>query len=128
MKYMDAQKALEGAKQRFRSLFMQMRSAGLDETDKTAEEKAIERKHVDRYFDEIDKEVAWDVVKPSFIGVFEEVFTETEIKDMLNFFKSPAGKAFKDKFPILSLRLMQTGQQAYGAVVIQIRRERQTNR
>ena len=120
MQHMEANQALDGAKQRFRSLFMQMRSAGLEDTNMTAEEKAIERKHVNKFFDDVDKEVSWNVVKPSFVAVFEEVFSETEIKELLSFYKSPAGKAFKEKFPTLSLRLMQTGQQAYGAVIMQL--------
>jgi hypothetical protein len=116
MQYMEAHKAFEGAKKGFRSMFMQMRLA---ETDKNPEEIAIEHKSINKFFDEIEKEISWETVKPTYIAIFEEVYTESEIREIVAFYRSPAGKAYKEKFPILSLKLIQTGQQAYGPVVME---------
>lgn len=117
MQYMEAPKALDTAKQRFRFMFEQMRYAETPEGLKNPEEAAIERKHIRKFFDQLDQEVTWDKVKPSFIAVFEEVFTETEIAEFLKFFKSPVGKAYLEKFPKLAVRLIETGQQAYGGIL-----------
>lgn len=84
------------------------------------EEKAIEQKHIRKFFDIIDNRVTWDLAKPSFVAVFEEVFTDTEITEILRFYMSPAGKAFNGKFPVLSLRLIQAGQRIYGSVLLDL--------
>lgn len=117
MQYMEARKALEEAKQRFRFMFEKMRYAETPSGLMNAEEVAIEQKHIRKFFDQLDQEVTWDKVKPAFAAVFEGVFTETEITELLKFFRSPAGKAYLEKFPVLAVRLIEAGQQAYGGIL-----------
>lgn len=114
MRYMEAHKAFEDARRMFRSQFILMRLA----EEESAEKKAIEQKELNEFFDEVDKKVLWDTVKPAYAAIFEEVYTESEIKGIVAFYNSPAGKAFRDKYSSLSLRLIQTGQQVYGDVIM----------
>ncbi|KRT73557.1 MAG: hypothetical protein XU12_C0008G0024 [Deltaproteobacteria bacterium CSP1-8] len=110
MQYMKAHKALETAKFGVWSLFENMREAAVDKGAQTDEERSIEKKYFQKVNELIDREVTWEAVRPAFIGVFEEVFTESEINGLLFFFKSPAGKAYIEKFPILTRKLVEASQ------------------
>ncbi|MGO9241362.1 MAG: DUF2059 domain-containing protein [Bryobacteraceae bacterium] len=50
--------------------------------------------------------LSYEKVKPLFIKLYMDVFTEEEIDGMVGFYKSPAGKAMLEKTPQLMQRLM----------------------
>jgi uncharacterized protein len=43
--------------------------------------------------------LAWDNVRPVYIQVYQETFTQNEVDDLTAFYKSPAGAALLDKMP-----------------------------
>jgi hypothetical protein len=50
-------------------------------------------------------------LKPLYVKVFAETFTEEELDGMLSFYKSPAGKAMMEKMPQMMARMMPLMQQ-----------------
>lgn len=96
---------------------MEMRKAGLDETRMTKDELAKERDNFRKLEELMNRELTWDKVKESFVLVFEEVYTESERADLLNFFRSPAGIAYRKKFPELTLKLMEAGQKSFAFIM-----------
>jgi len=55
-------------------------------------------------------ELSWDKVKPIFVGVYRENFTQAEIDGMLAFYNSPVGQAFVTKMPAVVQRSSQAMQ------------------
>jgi hypothetical protein len=117
MQYMEANKALDFVKQRFMFLARAMRKTGLDENEMTKDELAKEQDNFRKLEELINKEITWEKVKTSFAIVFEEVFTESERADLLKFFRSPTGIAYRKKFPELTLKLMEAGQGSFAYIM-----------
>ncbi len=46
----------------------------------------------------------WTKLKPQFVDMYADVFSEDELRQVLVFYKSPAGQAFLDKTPQLMQR------------------------
>lgn len=56
------------------------------------------------------EELAWAKVKPIYVGIYRESFTQEEIDGMLAFYKSPVGQAFVRKMPQVMQRSGQVMQ------------------
>lgn len=56
----------------------------------------------------------WDNVKQDYISVYVDTFTEQELKGIIGFYKSPAGKAFVKKSPEMMKRSMDISQKRNG--------------
>jgi hypothetical protein len=54
----------------------------------------------------------WDKLKPAFLKLYTDTFTEEELDGMIAFYKSPAGKAVLAKMPALTPKWVQTVQSA----------------
>ena len=61
-------------------------------------------------------------VKPSFVKLYGETYTEEEIGSIVEFFKSPAGKAMIEKSPQLMQRCVAVGQQLTGDLAPEVKR------
>jgi uncharacterized protein len=59
----------------------------------------------------IGEETSWRKMKPVFVKVYNDTYTEQEIEGILAFYQSPAGKAMVAKQPTLTSKMM-TGMQA----------------
>jgi uncharacterized protein len=56
-------------------------------------------------------ELSWQRMRPLYVQVYQESFTQEEIDGLIAFYKSPAGVAFVNKMPVVmqkSMALMQT--------------------
>jgi uncharacterized protein len=56
------------------------------------------------------EELAWEKMKPSFLQIYSESFTQQEIDGLIRFYESPTGRAFIAKMPAVlnkSMTLMQ---------------------
>ncbi len=60
--------------------------------------------------EQITSEMNWDGVKQDYIDIYADMFTEEELKGLVDFYKSPAGKAFVEKQPDLMKRSMEVMQ------------------
>lgn len=51
---------------------------------------------------ELDKVVAWSVLRPELVKLYVDAFTEQELKELLAFYQSPLGKKVLERMPMLT--------------------------
>lgn len=81
----------------------QTNAAGVDRE----RQEAVQRKTMAL----LAERMSFDKLKPIYVKVYAETFTEEEIDGILGFYKSPAGKAMMEKMPQLMARMMPLIQQ-----------------
>ena len=57
------------------------------------------------------EEMTWDKLRPLYVQIYQESFTQEEIDGLIAFYESPAGVAFVDKMPFVmqkSMSIMQS--------------------
>jgi uncharacterized protein len=59
----------------------------------------------------MNSELSWSKLKPNYIKVYAETFTQDEINGMLAFYKTPAGQAMIQKMPVVMQKTMIMTQQ-----------------
>ncbi|MEN6558533.1 MAG: DUF2059 domain-containing protein [Thermoguttaceae bacterium] len=92
----------------------QMRKhVSVKEQDEAAAKKRQERldKSMVKMVDMISAEMGWDAMKDQYVALYAETFSETELKGLIEFYKSPVGRAFVQKQPELMERSMKLSQQ-----------------
>jgi hypothetical protein len=86
---------------------------------------ADQQKLSDEYQDKVQKLLfsafSWENVKPIYLKLYEEKFTDSELDGIIAFYKSPAGQAFVDKAPKLMADASTALQQKLREVQPQIR-------
>jgi hypothetical protein len=65
---------------------------------------------MDRVFALMRDEMDWDKLKPEFAQLYTETFTQEEVDGLLEFYRSPAGRAMIEKMPLLLSKSMQMTQ------------------
>jgi uncharacterized protein len=70
----------------------------------------------------IGEETSWQKMKPVFVQVYSETYTEPEIDGILAFYKSPAGRAMVDKQPTLTSKMMTSMQAQMGEIMTKIQK------
>jgi uncharacterized protein len=57
------------------------------------------------------EEMTWDNLRPLYVQIYQESFTQDEIDGLIAFYESPAGVAFVEKMPVVmqkSMSIMQS--------------------
>lgn len=65
-------------------------------------------------------ELNWDTLKPMFMRIYGESFTQEELVGVLDFYKTPAGQAMIDKMPLVMQKTMAEMQQRMGPMMQRI--------
>lgn len=55
-------------------------------------------------------EMDWNKLKPEFVQMYMETFSQEDVDGLLAFYRSPAGKAMLEKMPLLMSKMMQMTQ------------------
>jgi hypothetical protein len=76
----------------------------------TPEQTAKAREVQDKILDLVKSRISWDKMRPSYIKLYSETFSEEEIGGMLAFYESPAGRAMLAKMPTLLTKLIEVAQ------------------
>jgi hypothetical protein len=63
-----------------------------------------------RILDLVKARMSWDKMRPQYVKVYSETFSDEEIDGILAFYESPAGRAMLKKLPILLSRMMALAQ------------------
>lgn len=66
--------------------------------------------------------LSWDALKPSYVKLYADAFTEDEIDGILAFYKSPAGQAMVSKTPQLMTQGSQVALQRMASVQPEIQK------
>lgn len=66
--------------------------------------------HQDKVMDLIESEMSWDKMKAQFVELYASIFTESELKGLIEFYRSPVGQTFIRKQPELMQKSMELNQ------------------
>jgi len=69
----------------------------------------------DKLFDLILTRMSWAKIKPEYVKLYDETFTIEELKGITAFYRTPAGKAFVDKLPVVTQKAIELGQRVVSA-------------
>jgi hypothetical protein len=75
--------------------------------DATTQERAKAISTQAKIMDVIRARMSWDKLRPIYVKMYSETFTETEIDGILGFYRSPAGRATVDKMPLVMAKSME---------------------
>ncbi len=53
--------------------------------------------------------MSWETMRPQYVKLYSDTFSESEIDGMLTFYESPVGKALFEKMPLLMRKSMVLG-------------------
>ena len=67
--------------------------------------------------DLIITEISWDAIVKEGIPIYASLFTEEELRGMITFFETPAGRAWVQKSPEITTRMMQIMQPRIAAIM-----------
>ncbi len=85
----------------FRAQVAQMNRMKLNDAQKTTALK-VQKETMEL----LQKELSWNNIKSSIISVYAETFSAADLKAIIAFYSSPAGKKFVQKQPELQQRMM----------------------
>jgi uncharacterized protein len=59
-----------------------------------------------KILDLVKSRISWEKMRPQYVTVYSETFSDEEISGMLAFYQSPAGRAMLSKMPMLVTKVM----------------------
>jgi uncharacterized protein len=74
------------------------------------DKKPLLKKYTEKIFAVMENEMSWDKIKDEYIDIYLRVYTEAEIKEIIVFYKTPAGQKMIDKMPLLIQESMSVSQ------------------
>ena len=63
------------------------------------------------------EEMSWSSLKPVYVQIYKDSFTQEEVDGLLAFYKSPAGQAMINKMPVVMQKSMVVVQQRMGPLM-----------
>jgi uncharacterized protein len=76
----------------------------------TPEQTAKAREVQDKILDLVKSRISWEKMRPSYITLYSETFSDEEVSGILAFYQSPPGRAMLAKMPALLTKLIQVAQ------------------
>jgi hypothetical protein len=77
----------------------------------TSPEQAAKAREIQsKILDLVKARISWEKMRPQYVKLYAETFSDEEISGMLGFYQSPAGRAMLSKMPTLTTKIMQVAQ------------------
>ena len=73
-------------------------------------QEPILEKYMGRIVDVINEDMSWERAKDDYIALYTRHFSEDEIEDLIQFYKSPIGMKFIEKMPQIMKESLEIGQ------------------
>lgn len=103
---MDVQKNMEQSLE----MVKQMQAAQLQQMEVSADKVEKVQSMTEQMMDMIAEEMSWDKLKDDYVSVYVDIFTEEELKGIIEFYETPIGQKFIKKTPELMKRSMEVSQ------------------
>src|SRR4030088_1189435 len=121
MKITKVESMTEQMAGQIRAMMMnQFNAAGLPE-----ESKAGVAEMMNKAVAQIEERMSWEKLKPEYLKLYADVFTEDEISGFLAFYKTPTGQAMLAKMPLLMSKSMEISQRRMAGLMPEIQRQMQ---
>jgi hypothetical protein len=88
----------------------------------SAEERAKAQERQAKVMELIKSHLRWEKLKPHYMKIYSETFTDAELDGMLAFYESPAGRAMLEKMPGLMVKSMALVQEQMRELMPEIQR------
>jgi hypothetical protein len=72
--------------------------------------------------DLLRRKLAWDKMKPQYVRIYSESFSEEEVSAMVSFYRTPAGKSMLEKLPMVMAKSMELVQPMMKDIMPEIQR------
>ena len=99
-----------------------MTTRQIDTMGGSEEAKAAAAQTIDKVMSQLQERLSWSRMKPEFIRLYDEVYSDEEITGILAFYKSAAGQAFVKKMPILITKSMEISQRQMADLMPELQR------
>jgi uncharacterized protein len=86
--------------------------------DETAKMQKIQMKMMDYIYDQL----SWEKLKPEFLQIYVETFSEAELRELTAFYKTSLGQKLLEKTPELTAKAMQVSQKHIMAIMPEIQK------
>ena len=117
LELINAKQLVDGAHASIEGSIRQGMTTALGNTQPTAEQsrhmEVLSRKLVAA----IEPEFNWAILKPEFVRVYTETFTQEEIDGIRQFYASPIGAALIAKMPLLQARCIEITQNRMASAI-----------
>ncbi len=87
-----------------------------------AEQRAAVNELMDKLTTLIANRLNWDSLKPAFVKLYSDTYTEEEVEGMIVFYKTPVGRAMLEKMPALMQKAMAISQDTMRDILPEIQR------
>ncbi len=116
---MDMDKNLEQSYEIVKQMIpAQIEQMGVSESETSEEAKA----RMQAVIDFMAKEFSWENIKEEYISIYTATFTEEELAELVEFYKSPVGRRFTEKQPELMKRTMEVTQRRMKEIMPKIKK------
>jgi len=99
-----------------------MTTRQIDTMGGSEEAKAAAAQTIDKVMSQLQERLSWSRMKPEFIRLYDDVYSDEEITGILAFYKSAAGQAFVKKMPILITKSMEISQRQMADLMPELQR------
>jgi hypothetical protein len=72
----------------------------------TPEQLAIDERTTQRAIAMVHEQLSWQTLKPQYVKIYRDTFTQEEIDGLIVFYSSPAGQAYLARMPLLMQKTM----------------------
>ncbi len=102
----QADKVLDAIKPQLQNMMKQMEQQAQNGKALSAADQKVVDKFRDRVISIMNKNLTMAVLKPQYVRVYAQNFSQEEIDGMIAFYESPTGKAVVTKLPIVMQSVM----------------------
>jgi hypothetical protein len=105
-------------------VFQQVKAmtASLAPPDATEKQRAHAQEIQAKIMDLVKDRMSWEKMRPQYVKMYGETFSDEEIDGMLAFYESPAGRAMLEKMPQLVSKMMAMVQSQMTAIMPDVER------
>jgi hypothetical protein len=97
-------------------------TATMSAPNATEKERAHAQEVQAKILDLVNDRMSWEKMRPVYVKMYSETFTDEEIDGMLAFYQSPAGRAMLEKMPQLVSKIMALAQSQMAGLMPEIER------
>ncbi len=101
---------------------MKTETASMSAANATEKERAHAQEIQAKIMDLVKDRMSWEKMRPVYVKMYSETFTDEEIDGMLAFYQSPAGRAMLEKMPQLVSKIMALAQSQMAGLMPEIER------
>jgi hypothetical protein len=106
LKVSNAQQLVDNMKQQVGGLIKSSMQQATQGKALTPERQAVVDHMAQQMSDLMAQTMSWDTLKPMYMRIYHESFTQSEIDGIIHFYKTPAGKALINKMPVVMQNVM----------------------